>query len=59
MIRTLVVDDHPMIRQTLRQYLETSTDAWCVGEAANGVEAVDLALQLMSTTVENWTLIDV
>lgn len=46
MIRTLVVDDHPMIRQTLRQYLETSTDAWCVGEAANGVEAVDLALQL-------------
>ncbi|WP_120005228.1 response regulator transcription factor [Nesterenkonia muleiensis] len=46
MIRAVIVDDHPLIRETLRQYVETSADIECVGEAADGQETISLALEL-------------
>ena len=41
-IRVLIVDDHGVVRQGLRTYLELLEDIAVVGEAQNGVEAVAL-----------------
>jgi NarL family two-component system response regulator LiaR len=41
-IRVLIVDDHGVVRQGLRTYLELLDDIKVVGGAANGVEAVAL-----------------
>jgi DNA-binding NarL/FixJ family response regulator len=41
--RILIVDDHPMFRQGIRQLLERSQDFDIVGEASNGEEAIALA----------------
>ena len=46
MIKLLIVDDHPVFRQGLRDVLETSNDMQVVGEAADGEVAVELALQM-------------
>ena len=42
-ISVLIADDHPFVRHGLRTYLETLDDMDVVGEAADGVEAVELA----------------
>jgi PAS domain S-box-containing protein len=42
--RILLVDDHAMVRQGLRSILETYPDIEVVGEAADGMEAVESAL---------------
>jgi NarL family two-component system response regulator LiaR len=39
-IRVLIVDDHGVVRQGLRTYLELLGDIEVVGEAENGLEAV-------------------
>ncbi|MCX6023846.1 MAG: response regulator transcription factor [Chloroflexi bacterium] len=39
-IRVMVVDDHGMVREGLRTYLELEDDLEIIGEAANGREAV-------------------
>jgi NarL family two-component system response regulator LiaR len=39
-IRVLIVDDHGIVRQGLRTYLDLLDDVEIVGEAENGVEAV-------------------
>lgn len=44
MIRVLVVDDHPVVRQGLMAILRFKPDIDLVGEAADGVEAVELIL---------------
>lgn len=41
-IRVLIVDDHPMVRQGLRTFLELQDDMTVVGEAGDGSEAVKL-----------------
>lgn len=41
-IRVGVVDDHLLVRQGLRQYLAEFGDLTWVGDAADGVEALDL-----------------
>ncbi|MBO3745275.1 response regulator transcription factor [Streptosporangiaceae bacterium NEAU-GS5] len=41
MIKTLVVDDESLVRAGLRFILESAPDLEVVGEAADGVEAVD------------------
>jgi two-component system, NarL family, response regulator NreC len=46
MIRILLADDHPVVRDGLRALLETQGDIEVVGDAANGREAVRLARQL-------------
>ncbi len=45
-IRVLLVDDHSVVRQGLRSFLELLGDIQIVGEASGGAEAVDLAIQL-------------
>jgi DNA-binding NarL/FixJ family response regulator len=42
-IRVSIADDHSLVRQGLRRYLETADDIEVVGEASNGREAVVLA----------------
>ena len=46
MIRVLVADDHPIVRSGIVALLAAAADIEVVGEAANGREAVDLALEL-------------
>src|SRR6185312_11481118 len=43
-LRVLVADDHPLFREGLRTVLEASEDLVVVAEAADGDEAVRLAL---------------
>jgi DNA-binding NarL/FixJ family response regulator len=45
-IRTLVADDHRIVRESLVALLQASGICEVVGQAADGVEAVELALQL-------------
>jgi DNA-binding NarL/FixJ family response regulator len=42
----VIADDHPVVRAGLRELLRSSGDIEVVGEAANGVEAVELATAL-------------
>lgn len=46
MIRVLIADDHPVVRQGLRTFLALQDDLDVVGEAADGVEAVELTQTL-------------
>ena len=50
-IRVLVVDDHAVLRQSLRYLLEAQPGIDVVGEAADGREAVDLAEKLQPDVV--------
>jgi two-component system response regulator NreC len=45
-IRVLIADDHDIVRSGLKMLLMAEDDITIVGEAANGREAVDLALEL-------------
>lgn len=45
-IHILIADDHPVVRDGLRSMLSTQPDFQVVGEAVNGVEAVQLAARL-------------
>ena len=45
-IRILVVDDHGVVRQGLRMYLALDPELEVVGEASNGVEALQLSHEL-------------
>ncbi|WP_342468651.1 response regulator transcription factor [Ureibacillus sp. FSL K6-3587] len=46
MIRVLIADDHHVVRRGLQFFLKTQKDIEVVGEAKNGVEAVQLVEQL-------------
>ncbi|GGO13713.1 DNA-binding response regulator [Microbispora rosea subsp. aerata] len=46
MIRVLIADDHPVVRQGLRTFLEIQEDISVVGEAADGAEAVEMTALL-------------
>jgi DNA-binding NarL/FixJ family response regulator len=46
MIRVVVADDHPIVRSGIVALLRTAEDVEVVGEAATGLEAVDLAASL-------------
>jgi DNA-binding NarL/FixJ family response regulator len=50
-IEILLVDDHPYVRQLLREMMETYDDLTIVGEAVNGEEAVLLAAKLKPAAV--------
>jgi DNA-binding NarL/FixJ family response regulator len=40
-IKILIVDDHAVVRQGLRMFLQTNKELEIVGEAANGVEGLE------------------
>jgi len=45
-IKVLIVDDHQVVRQGLRTFLELHEDVVVVGEAADGITAVEMVRQL-------------
>ena len=45
-IRILIADDHAMVREGIRSFLQVNPDIEVVGEAADGVEVVEKALAL-------------
>jgi DNA-binding NarL/FixJ family response regulator len=50
-IRVLIVDDHAVVREGLQMFLALEPELEVVGEAANGLEAQQLAHQLMPDVV--------
>jgi DNA-binding NarL/FixJ family response regulator len=50
-IRILIVDDHAVVREGLRHFLALQEGFEIVGEAGDGVEAVDAALSLRPDVV--------
>lgn len=50
-ITVLIVDDHQLVRQGVRDFLETQRDLVVVGEAATGDEAVRLAGQFVPDVI--------
>ena len=50
-IRVLIADDHGMVREGLRAYLELESDIQVVGEARDGQEAVRRAQELQPDVV--------
>lgn len=50
-VRLLIADDHAMVRQGLRVFLELDHEIEIVGEAADGKEALRLAVQLRPDVV--------
>ncbi|PJN86547.1 response regulator, partial [Bacillus sp. mrc49] len=46
MIKVLFVDDHEMVRIGVSAYLTAQADIEVIGEADNGLKAVELALEL-------------
>ena len=50
-ISVVIVDDHALVRQGLRTFLDLHDDIQVIGEAANGVDAVERAGQLRPDVV--------
>ena len=50
-IRVLIVDDHGVVRRGLRGFLALLDDIEVVGEAENGLQAVDLATELVPDVI--------
>ncbi len=50
-IRVLIADDHPIVREGLRTILGFQEGIEVVGEASDGLEAVDLAQKLLPEVV--------
>jgi len=50
-IKILLADDHPLMRQATRLWLEKNEDMRVIAEASDGMEAVDIARRLNPTVV--------
>jgi NarL family two-component system response regulator LiaR len=50
-ISVVIVDDHAIVRQGLRTYLDLQSDIQVVGEAADGRQAVDVVRNLLPDIV--------
>lgn len=49
--RIMLADDHPLLRQALRDVLEKQSDFEVIAEASDGEEAVELATELVPDVV--------
>ena len=54
LIKTLLADDHTIVREGLRALLLADKGIEIVGEARNGREAVEMALS-STPTLSSWT----
>jgi len=45
LLSVLVADDHPLMREAVKGYIESAPDMTCAGTADDGASAVELALQ--------------
>jgi NarL family two-component system response regulator LiaR len=50
-IKVLIVDDHQVVRQGLRTFLELQDDVFVVGEAEDGQAALEMVRQLVPNVV--------
>src|SRR5213593_1725408 len=50
-LRVLVCDDHALFRRGLQMVLEQEPDLELVGEASDGAEAIEKALELMPDVI--------
>lgn len=50
-IKVLIVDDHQIVRQGLRTFLELQEDIDVIGEAGDGIAAVEMVLNLKPDVV--------
>jgi NarL family two-component system response regulator LiaR len=50
-IEILIADDHVVVREGLRAFLDTQPDIYVIGEATNGEEAVRLATELIPDVI--------
>jgi two-component system, NarL family, response regulator LiaR len=50
-IKIVLVDDHPLLRQALRQTLEKQADFEVIAEAIDGEEAIELAAKMIPDVV--------
>lgn len=50
-IRVLVVDDHPLVRQSLSEVLDDEADLTVVGQCADGSQVVEAAARLRPDVV--------
>lgn len=57
-IRVFIADDHPMVRLGLVTMIQAERDLQCVGEAANGQEAVQLIRSLPTERQPDVVLMD-
>jgi DNA-binding NarL/FixJ family response regulator len=55
LVKTLIVDDHMAVRNALRLLIEAESDLECVGEAANGL----LAMEAVRTLAPDLMLLDI
>ena len=53
--KVVIVDDHSMVREGLKQLLELEGDVQVIGEASDGLEC----LKLLETTVPQVLLLDI
>jgi len=51
MIRVLIVDDHPIVREGIAALIERQPDMIAVGEASNGAEAIERFAALLPDVV--------
>lgn len=51
MIRVLIVDDHPVVRQGLRYMLEQRPDIEVIGEGSDGEQAIALVTDLLPDVI--------
>ena len=51
MIRLVIADDHPIVRQGLRFFLEQQSDMSVVGESSDGKETIEVVASTLPTVV--------
>lgn len=51
LVRLLLVDDYPTVREILREFFDSTSDIYVIGEAGNGEEAVEMTERLRPDVV--------